>query len=100
MRNASGTARPAPIAPCGLMFAAMDGAISASERPTACQTERERLSPDPCVVFSAGVVAIHYLLRARSVSAVCALDRRHGRGKSGRCHPPPPREIDDGLETR
>ena len=59
MRNASGTARPAPIAPCGLMFAAMDGAMSASDSPTACQTDRERLSPGPAaVVFWAGLVAI------------------------------------------
>src|SRR5262245_40168687 len=59
MRNASGTARPAPLAPCGLMFAAMDGAISASDRPTACHTERERLSPGAVAeVCWAGVVAM------------------------------------------
>jgi hypothetical protein len=41
------------------MFAAMDGAISASDRPTADHTDRERLSPGPAAeVFSAGVVAI------------------------------------------
>jgi hypothetical protein len=40
------------------MFAAMDGAISASDRPTACQTERDRLSPGSAAVFWAGVVAI------------------------------------------
>ena len=57
MRNASGTARPAPAAPCGLMFAAMLGAISASDRPTACQTDSERVSPGSRV-FWAGVVAI------------------------------------------
>src|SRR5581483_8264297 len=47
MRNASGTARPAPIAPCGLMFAAMLGAMSAIDRPTACHTDSERFSPGP-----------------------------------------------------
>ncbi len=47
MRNASGTALPAPIAACGLMFAAMLGAISATDRPTACQTDSERFSPGP-----------------------------------------------------
>ena len=36
--NVSGTARPTVRAlPCGLMFAAIDGAISASEMPTASQ---------------------------------------------------------------
>jgi hypothetical protein len=41
------------------MFAAMDGAMSASDRPTACQTDSERLSPGPAaVVFWAGVVAM------------------------------------------
>src|SRR6185503_4758249 len=39
--NASGTARPTrPTVPCGLMFAAIDGAISAIEMPTASQSER------------------------------------------------------------
>jgi hypothetical protein len=51
--------RPAPLAPCGLMFAAMDGAISASDSPTAAHTVSERLSPGPAAeVFWAGVVAI------------------------------------------
>jgi hypothetical protein len=46
MRNVSGTARPAVVAlACGLMFAAMLGAISATDRPTAAHTDRERLSP-------------------------------------------------------
>jgi hypothetical protein len=41
------------------MFAAIDGAISASDSPTACQTDSERLSPGPAAaVFWAGVVAI------------------------------------------
>ncbi len=57
MRNASGTARPAPDAPWGLMFAAMLGAISASDSPTACQTDRDRFSPVPWVLVTAGVVA-------------------------------------------
>ena len=36
--NVSGTARPTVRAlPCGLMFAAIDGAIRASETPTASQ---------------------------------------------------------------
>src|SRR6185437_11389227 len=59
MRNASGTARPAAsAAPCGLMFAAMDGAISASDRPSACHTFKDRFSPGSAAVFWAGVVAI------------------------------------------
>src|SRR5579862_6358860 len=58
MRNASGTARPAPLAPCGLMFAAIDGAISASDSPTACQTDSDRLSPGfASAVFWVGVAA-------------------------------------------
>ena len=49
MRNASGTARPAVAAlACGLMFAAMLGAISAIDKPMACQTDSDRLSPLPC----------------------------------------------------
>jgi hypothetical protein len=41
--NASGTARPmVPAVPCGLMLAAIDGAISASEMPMASQTLRFR----------------------------------------------------------
>jgi hypothetical protein len=37
----------------------MDGAISASDSPTACHTERDRLSPGPAAeVVWAGVVAI------------------------------------------
>ena len=40
-KNASGVARPTrPAVPCGLMLAAMLGAIRATEMPTACQTER------------------------------------------------------------
>ena len=46
MRNVSGTARPACSAlPCGLMFAAMLGAMSATDRPTAAHTDSERFSP-------------------------------------------------------
>jgi len=46
MRNVSGTARPACSAlRGGLMFAAMLGAISATDRPTAAHTDNERLSP-------------------------------------------------------
>ena len=46
MRKVSGTARPACSAlPWGLMFAAMLGAISATDRPTAAHTDNERLSP-------------------------------------------------------
>jgi hypothetical protein len=46
MRKVSGTARPAVVAlACGLMFAAMLGAISATDRPTAAHTDSERLSP-------------------------------------------------------
>ena len=38
-RNANGTARPTDAAvACGLMFAAMLGAISATDNPTACNT--------------------------------------------------------------
>jgi hypothetical protein len=41
------------------MFAATDGAISASDSPTAAHTVSERLSPGPAAeVFWAGVVAI------------------------------------------
>src|SRR3954447_2077808 len=40
-RKASGVARPtSPALPCGLMLAAMLGAIRATEIPTACQTDR------------------------------------------------------------
>ena len=46
MRKVSGTARPAVVALAwGLMFAAMLGAISATDRPTAAHTDSERLSP-------------------------------------------------------
>jgi hypothetical protein len=46
MRKVSGTARPAYVAlPWGLMFAAMLGAISATDRPTAAHIDSERLSP-------------------------------------------------------
>src|SRR3954468_18311234 len=56
-RNASGTARPTvPAVPCGLMLAAIDGAISATDRPTACHTDSDRRSPpaagSPAVVPS------------------------------------------------
>src|SRR5579864_3253793 len=47
MRNVSGTARPAVVAlACGLMFAAMLGAISATDRPTAAQMDSPRFSPN------------------------------------------------------
>src|SRR3954464_8046824 len=47
-RNASGVARPTrPALPCGLMLAAMLGAIRATEMPTACQTDRLRRRPVP-----------------------------------------------------
>src|ERR1700683_1815327 len=46
MRKVSGTARPPVVAPaCGLMFAAMLGAISAIESPTAAHTDSERFRP-------------------------------------------------------
>jgi len=46
MRKVSGTARPAWSAlPWGLMFAAMLGAIKATDRPTAAHTDSDRLSP-------------------------------------------------------
>src|SRR3954447_267279 len=45
-RKASGVARPtSPALPCGLMLAAMLGAIRATEMPTACQTDRLRRRP-------------------------------------------------------
>src|SRR3954454_17185878 len=45
-RKASGVARPTrPALPCGLMLAAMLGAIRATEMPTACQTDRLRRRP-------------------------------------------------------
>jgi len=47
MRKVSGTARPAYVAlPWGLMFAAMLGAISATEMPTAAQMDSPRFSPN------------------------------------------------------
>src|SRR5215212_2325019 len=58
--NASGTARPTPVSavPCGLMLAAIEGAISASEIPTAshrCNSRRRcGLSVPP--VFPTSVV--------------------------------------------
>ena len=46
--NASGTARPTvPAVPCGLMFAAIEGAINASDSPTACHTPSSRRRPVP-----------------------------------------------------
>src|SRR6185437_15843262 len=61
--NASGTARPTrPTVPCGLMFAAIDGAISAIEMPTASQSERLprrrlRASPfEPSVTCAMGLL--------------------------------------------
>src|SRR3954454_3727053 len=45
-KNARGVARPTrPAVPCGLMFAAMLGAIRATEMPTACHTDRLGRSP-------------------------------------------------------
>jgi hypothetical protein len=42
-RKASGTARPTAVAvPCGLMLMAIEGAISATETPTADHTLRVR----------------------------------------------------------
>src|SRR5580700_4923606 len=57
MRKVSGTARPAVwTLPCGLMFAAMLGAISATDRPTAAQIDSERLSPRvPSTAMSASL---------------------------------------------
>jgi hypothetical protein len=52
--------------PCGLMLAAMLGAISATERPTACQTDR---------------------LGARAPPVV-RVDRPHRRHRGGRGHVP------------
>ena len=44
-RNASGTARPTAVAvPCGLMLMAIEGAIRATETPTADHTLRVRRS--------------------------------------------------------
>src|SRR5579862_3213472 len=82
MRNVSGTARPAVVAlACGLMFAAMLGAISATDRPTAAQMDSPRFSPntgypsaawpgsaDPAV--GDGVAAIVLLLVLSSVPIV------------------------------
>ena len=46
IRNVSGTARPAVAAlACGLMFAAMLGAISAMDSPMACHTDSDRRRP-------------------------------------------------------
>jgi hypothetical protein len=43
----SGTARPTlPITPCGLMLAAIDGAIRATEMPTASQMFSSRRNTD------------------------------------------------------
>ena len=52
------------------MFAAIDGAISASDSPTACQTDKERLSPGGAAVVSrAGVVAIATSKRVLAISS-------------------------------
>src|ERR1019366_7990454 len=60
--KASGTARPTVVAvPCGLMLAAIDGAISAREMPMASQTLRLRRSL-PCPVS----VSVSVVLAAMS----------------------------------
>ena len=47
--NASGTARPTlPAVPCGLMLAAIDGAIRASDSPMASQTDSSRRRVPGC----------------------------------------------------
>ena len=62
--NASGTARPTlPAVPCGLMLAAIEGAINASEMPTAsqrCNSRRRCGLSAP--VFLASVVMVAPLL--------------------------------------
>src|ERR1700691_2039233 len=77
MRKVSGTARPAVPAPaCGLMFAAMLGAISATDSPTADQTDSERLSPGPPDGF-----ASIYASLLDFVPIVSLHPTRYGRGK-------------------
>src|SRR5215212_5938242 len=63
--NASGTARPMVLAvPCGLMLAAMEGAINASEMPTASQrcSSRRRCGPSALPTFLTSVAMLTPLL--------------------------------------
>src|ERR1700685_4395307 len=77
MRKVSGTARPAaPALACGLMFAAMLGALSATTRPTADQTVSERLRPGPPDGF-----ASIYASLLDFVPIVSLHPTRYGRGK-------------------
>src|SRR4051794_10043670 len=53
-RNASGTARPTvPAVACGLMLAAMEGAIRASDSPMASQTDSSRRRVAGCSAWCA-----------------------------------------------
>src|SRR6185312_8475854 len=121
--NASGTARPTrPTVPCGLMFAAIDGAIRAIEMPTASQSERLprrrlRASPfEPSVTCAMGPLpdrgsAADY--RTTNGSRVheqvgCPCDgvlprahRRHRAERPGRRRPlRPPRARSRGLRDQ
>ena len=78
--NASGTARPTrPTVPCGLMFAAIDGAISAIEMPTAADSERlPRRSPrvpslDPSIAMGSPpqIVVRGLIMAARTDLVAC-----------------------------
>src|SRR5580692_4891456 len=91
MRKVSGTARPAVLAlACGLMFAAMLGAISATDSPTADQTDSERLSPGPPDGFASIYASLLDFVR-RSRTQALAVGLVGGRAVGGeRLSPGPP----------
>src|SRR5215210_4146572 len=64
--NASGTARPMePAVPCGFMFAAIEGAIRASEMPTAshrCSSRRRCGLPAPPALLASVVIPTPFLV--------------------------------------
>src|SRR4051794_24564340 len=80
-KKARGVARPTvPAVPCGLMLAAMLGAISATDRPTACQTDRVRRRPGPDGSTGASERDEETAMRTPCVGDGCA-----GQAASGVC---------------
>ena len=77
--NASGTARPTrPTVPCGLMLAAIDGAISATEMPIASQIERLPVRRRPGALAGAAMTP-PFLFRSGRAGGECyAESRRSG----------------------
>src|SRR3954464_5252731 len=88
-KNASGVARPtSPAVPCGLMLAAMLGAIRATEIPTACHTDRLGRRPLSRAGAEEEVIGAAFRSSVRGGSASPRRPRRHGVERLSSCPAP------------